>query len=758
MEKNITKDREYKLNSLKEALNDYEKLSINGKFGSGKSYIIELLKKNNEEKLKKSKDKIIQINAYQSNDNILENFINNIKSSKIWKIRLFTKFGWGQWLKKFDKLIFIFIDIIAVILISIFSVFYSNDKFYGDSKWFWLVGIAGFLIFLGIIFVILERYIIYDYNPDFIIKFNISKKMKKNGNKIIFIIDDLNRLNAKEQLIFFNKISYFFEQLNYGNKKIIYLFDDVDLSNEDCDLTKFIDFSLTNINDALTIKEIIIDIVNKNTLNIKVTSDEIINILNNFEHKSEMGPYISYLNYISTIDEMQNIRNLIYLVKKLDFYLRNKEFSNKVFIPDILDFILLEIINPKFYKSIIKKPDDIFFNNIFKSGKDKDGNQLRTEFGEKILKEKKDEFKSEFEKFAETILRKQDTSKYPYLNSTFYPNNKQDTDLLRITNYQDFYFFKYPTRFNEYLNAISPLKSSVENVGEINIDTIISFFNQDNNILSKFPETTISMCLDIMFTSIKDINIISKKNYNNVVKKLIKLKFNEQNSYHSGISQETWYKLLDYFLIYFNKFIAEDIWELTKKENLNIYDYQFIFTISEKNVSWFTDLFGLNSQNWEELFNSKKVINKNEVSVEIDKINRFYKKHYVPVLIGLNPITIDKDNINVKMKIDDFLDKIYLISASDISKFIKNILNLDYQWCRLLAYSIYKSEKYSGEIKAYLSKISLDNPVSVLIKSKGVRFYKDDFISKNRYSDSFYRFEDDDIFINFYNDYEHFFI
>jgi predicted NACHT family NTPase len=75
-------DRNYKLMELEESLSVYNKIAINGDFGSGKTYLKDMLENNNKERKRHARDIIIEINAYQYKGTLIEEFTNKIKQAR----------------------------------------------------------------------------------------------------------------------------------------------------------------------------------------------------------------------------------------------------------------------------------------------------------------------------------------------------------------------------------------------------------------------------------------------------------------------------------------------------------------------------------------------------------------------------------------------------------------------------------------------------------------------------------------------------
>jgi len=593
---------------------------------------------------------------------------------------------------------------------------------------------ALYLLILGFGFMFLETSV-NDYEANEISKFKFDEeKFYGDKKRIIFIIEDMNRLKIDQQRIFFNEINFYFDKLKYNNKKIIFLFDkNLYPDNGHEDLTKFLEFELFIVNDRRTTEWIIKDILNKSKI-IK-NKEKILEILNNVKAEDRWRRTESYYDIICNHTKSHNVRTLMSILEKIDFYLNYKDFMKMAFIKDVLDFVLLEFLENDLYKEIIAKPSIIFSNKtttIDKSAQSDMDVYIATPFGKKILDEEYEwrSFKKKYMWYSQTIFLKQMPIPEPYyLNSSSYQSNVNieatNAYTLRISNQDDFFFFKYPERFIEYKEKIKVIENNLTT--NINMEYLVDAFDEGNSLMSEFEEVKMHTCLNIIMSS-ENADLNNKVSFENILNQLLKLRFGTKRIWNSS-SYDVIADLLNYFGKFYKEFVVEKLIFLMKKnkKNWKIEDYQFACLISEemrmaiRNNGTINQILHVDNKNNTLGLDEADYGNSLRIRERIEEIGNFYLQYSIETLINN---TYYPGNKIYDIELDSLLKDIYNLSPNNWQKFIMNILHLDYRGCRLLIISTYKSKEYGKEIKSTLENLSKDTDLFKMISLKGEYGYK----------------------------------
>ena len=287
----------------KEKLNRF---SINGPYGSGKSYLISFLEKDIIKNKTKNKNHVIVFKAWESNEiySPFENLILKIeKNKKEWFSKRISR--------KFKKVVRLII---------------KEPKFY---------------------FKTISTYV---YKYDFIkhVFWEIDQFLKKQNKKIYILIDEIDRCNSSDSLEFLEITNQLFENLD--NIISIYSYDKKNLMATISSkmgkvdpkyLNKFFDYEFELKNESY--KYVIAKIKNVNNKHLNIFAPIVKDKFNLIQDK--------YINlYLREI----NLKfNRIFNIQK--FY-KNKEFSNILSVYFFVkEFFGLEVLDIKSFKIYLKK-------------------------------------------------------------------------------------------------------------------------------------------------------------------------------------------------------------------------------------------------------------------------------------------------------------------------------------------------------------------------------------------------------------------
>ena len=311
----------------------------------------------------------------------------------------------------------------------------------------------------------------------------ISTYLKINNKKVVFIIDNIDRLNKEQILVIFKTVSNLFDFdnfvyiLSFDEKRVEKIFEN-ELKIDSNYLNKIINSNvyLPKVNNNI-ISEIAIRTIKKMYLyyNIKIDNDEEIRFINMFSQLSSKFQDIRelkrFLNYISAFMQSSDIQELInmsdfimiQLIKYLNINLYNTIYNTPMF------FISEDINLSSIYQY------DFFFAEKF--------NTMAKEFYQKL-------FNEEENKEYKTVL----ANLFPYINNfasgyqirTTIPYNHDqnlyNTSVInkRICNgrYFEHYFDLTPNKYSELLKEVNEFIENFNNLTyNIDIDKDRAFIN-----------------------------------------------------------------------------------------------------------------------------------------------------------------------------------------------------------------------------------------------------------------------------------------
>lgn len=380
------------------------------------------------------------------------------------------------------------------------------------------------------------------------IKKSISSYIKLTNKKVVFIIDNIDRLNKDQILMIFKTISTLFDfdnfiyLLSFDEERIKKVFKE-ELNIDPNYLNKIINTSinLPYINSSLLIEiahNILIKLFEAYDIDYKInTSYEDIfkKLAICFKDIREIK---RFSNYIST-------------------FMNSKEFINQINIYDLVIIKLIQFLNPYLYDKIHSNPY-FFISEDFSFSPYTDKNYSIEKFNEKS-KEFYDEF---FIEDIDHIYRDALSLLFPYIHnysindkiisSEFYYQDYDDSIINKnISNglYFEYYFEFTPNRHNNLLKKVTTFideANVTKDIKEIE-HNYISLLSSDlpnqhliflffNNYIKNIKKKILPSFIDIIYNNINILNmtnLIDLQKYSIMVLSNIFAHFDEEQAKHS---------------------------------------------------------------------------------------------------------------------------------------------------------------------------------------------------------------------------------
>ena len=353
----------------------------------------------------------------------------------------------------------------------------------------------------------------------------ISSYLKANNKKVVYIIDNIDRLNKEQILGIFKTISTLFDfdnfiyLLSFDEKRVNNIFE-TELKIDSNYLNKIINTNInlpkTNLN---TISQIALNIINKlfDYYNINLRQTEKMRFIKMFSDLSKK---------ITDIRELKRFFNYI------SAYMQSEDVKEQINIGDFIIIQLLKYLNIDLY-------DTIYRNSIFFVSEDI---QLGTGFNEEYFST--DRFNDAAEEFYINLFKNKENKEYKNILSTLFPYidnyfkedeirlkdiSNRDVDLYndsvinkRISNgrYFEHYFELTPNKYSILLGDVNEFIKNINDTDDIEkIDfyfKLLILENVDNHkfkleilnkSLNKLEKDKLLNLFDIIYKNIDNINV-----------------------------------------------------------------------------------------------------------------------------------------------------------------------------------------------------------------------------------------------------------
>lgn len=631
IKKKRTIEREYQLDDLLYIISNYNLIALSGEFGIGKTFLKDELL---EDRTFKAKYLDIQVNAYNDSQDLLNLFFkkiilkNNLRNKKI-KPFCYKYFfhnpninNWfGKFILNFSKTLSIILTIFSPTLIISVITFRYENKISSTVMWI-LVGIiisvwVLLLITNFISFCRLKRNEIENLSKLERKKYHIFKKRNK---EIIFLIEDLNRLDSLKQKEFLQSFLSYKEKIDpHNNIKCLFLAD-IDFE-ENHDWTKYFDFNFSITNLYETMASIFAYELEKTGIEWKL-------IVPN------MDIQIKIESILNLIFKNKNIRLLELFIKNLKMY-KNLIINNdyfKINIVDLFSYIYLSVYEKEIFLYINNNPNIICSNNceIIEDSQEKD-----KWFGKK--------YNSEWTKLISWIQDK-DPKKPQIINYYGYEHIREDllpltAGILRfqtkkywsikkelernfeinITEEEYFYFYKSSQHYKKFIQIYNQFIENKKLNNNPKIWNIIRYgdFCFNSNV-AFFGLKTFQIFAKLIFSFYKNNND-SNGLYNNFKNEILSFAHIEQKSFSFDTSKISQISLP--FKQIFKNEISADIDVLIKKYNLPSYPEDFL---NEKKNKGINDILNIIDKPIDFVFNIEDEINEKDFKWLILLSNIFF--------------------------------------------------------------------------------------------------------------------------------------
>ena len=355
----------------------------------------------------------------------------------------------------------------------------------------------------------------------------ISSYLKINNKKVVYIIDNIDRLNKEQILTIFKTISTLFDfnnfiyLLSFDEKRVNNIFEK-ELKIDPNYLNKIIN---SNINLPKTNPDIIS----------KIAVDTIIKLIDYYKINLDSSEKIRFLKMFSYLSKkFADIRELKRFLNYISAYMQSNYLQEQVNIGDFVVIQLLKYMNINLYDTIYKNP--IFFVS-------EDAN-LATNYNDEYFFA--DKFNQVAKEFYKDLFENSQNKEYKSIISILFPyvdnyirgyeirttipfNHNQDLYNDSVINKRIFngrYFEHYfELTHNEYSILLKDVNEFVQNINNTNDTNKIELYfkllllsdvnNQRfkleilNKSLDKINKDRLVYLIDIIYNNIDNININS---------------------------------------------------------------------------------------------------------------------------------------------------------------------------------------------------------------------------------------------------------
>jgi len=355
----------------------------------------------------------------------------------------------------------------------------------------------------------------------------ISTHLKINNKKVVFIIDNIDRLNKEQILIIFKTISTLFDFnnfvyiLSFDEERIAKIFEN-ELKIDPNYLNKIINsnISLPKTN-SITISEIAVKVIEKmyDYYNIQIDVDE-------------RNRFITMFSQLSS--KFSDIRELKRFFNYISAYIQSKDIQEQVNIGDFIIIQLLKYLNIDLYNTIYNTP--IFFvsedRNLSSAYKDEyyfteKFNTVAEEFYKNLFSTEKNK---EYESIMETLFPYIDNfaRKYeirttiPYVHDQALYNDSIINKRIFNGRYFEHYFELTPNLYSTLLKDVNEFIKQFNREEKIEkIDLyykILIMFDKNNQrfkleilnkSLEKIDKSKIPLLIDIIYNNMNNLSINS---------------------------------------------------------------------------------------------------------------------------------------------------------------------------------------------------------------------------------------------------------
>lgn len=355
----------------------------------------------------------------------------------------------------------------------------------------------------------------------------ISTHLKINNKKVVFIIDNIDRLNKEQILIIFKTISTLFDfnnfvyLLSFDEERISKIFEN-ELKIDPNYLNKIINsnISLPKTNSS-TISEIAVKVIEKmyDYYNIQVDVDE-------------RNRFITMFSQLSS--KFSDIRELKRFFNYISAYIQSKDIQEQVNIGDFIIIQTIKYLNIDLYNTIYSTP--IFFvsedRNLLTAYRDEyyfpeKFNTVAEEFYKNLFsKEKNKEYESIMETlfpYVDNFVRKYEIrTTIPYVHDQALYNDSIVNKRIFNGRYFEHYFELTPNLYSTLLKDVNEFIkhfNNEEKIEKIDLYYKILIMSDKNNqrfkleilnqSLEKIDKYKIIHLIDIIYNNMNNLSINS---------------------------------------------------------------------------------------------------------------------------------------------------------------------------------------------------------------------------------------------------------